>query len=389
MENRTILFVDDESGILNSLGRLIRSEPYHSLFAGSGKEALNILEREIVHVIVTDIGMPDMDGFTLLRLVNKKRPDIIPVVLSANAKIDAVLKAINEGNIYRYIIKPWNDAELKGIIRQAVNLFDLEEAKRALLNRLEEHNLLLEEMVEKRTKQLLAIQSQAEIGKHASQIVHNLNNPLQTILGGVGIIRLSLSKGYSDGNRLEKYLNILDSGVSDMEKIVSGILMHAKSNPLNCTEQIDLNEIVEREMDFFQLNPTYRYKIEKQINLSDDLPPITGNPIHFKQIIDNLVKNAVDAMDHSPEKLLTILTSREGDSVRIRISDTGEGIEEKDLAKIFSPDFSTKPVGRGTGLGLASVKTMVEAYAGNIKVQSIRGKGTTFTVAIPVGASVS
>jgi len=389
MENRTILFVDDESYILNSLGRLIRSEPYHSLFAGSGKEALDILEGEIVHVIVTDIGMPDMDGFTLLRLVNKKNPDIIPVVLSVNAKIDAVLKAINEGSVYRYIIKPWNNTELKGVIRQAVNLFDLEEAKRALLKRLEEHNLLLEEMVEKRTKQLLAIQSQAEIGKHASQIVHNLNNPLQAIVGGVGVMRLSLSNGCSDGKSLEKYLNILDSGVSDMEKIISGILMHANSNPLNCTEQIDLNEIVEREMEFFKLNPTYRYKIEKQINLSDDLPPISGNPIHFKQIIDNLVKNAVDAMGHSPEKLLTIRTSREGDSVQIRVSDTGEGIEEEDLARIFSPDFSTKPVGRGTGLGLASVRTMVGAYAGNIKVQSIRGKGTTFTVTIPMGASVS
>jgi len=191
MENRTILFVDDESGILNSLGRLMRSEPYHSLFAGSGKEALDILEEEIVHVIVTDIGMPDMDGFRLLGLVNKKNSDIIPVVLSVNANIDAVLKAINEGNVYRYIIKPWNNTELKGIIRQAVNLFDLEEAKRALLKRLEEHNLLLEEMVEKRTKQLLEIQSQAEIGKHASQIVHNLNNPLQAIVGGVGVMRLS------------------------------------------------------------------------------------------------------------------------------------------------------------------------------------------------------
>lgn len=122
MENRTILFVDDESGILNSLGRLIRSEPYHSLFAGSGKEALDILEREIVHIIVTDIGMPDMDGFTLLGLVNKKNPDIIPVVLSVNAKIDAVLKAINEGNIYRYIIKPcvreWGSDQAKCMIKQ-------------------------------------------------------------------------------------------------------------------------------------------------------------------------------------------------------------------------------------------------------------------------------
>jgi signal transduction histidine kinase len=89
-------------------------------------------------------------------------------------------------------------------------------------------------------------------------------------------------------------------------------------------------------------------------------------------------------MEHSQEKRLTVETCLEDKAVLIRISDTGEGIAEEDLPKIYSPDFTTKPIGKGTGLGLASVKTMVDAYSGDIQVESRKGEGTTFVVRIPV-----
>lgn len=89
-------------------------------------------------------------------------------------------------------------------------------------------------------------------------------------------------------------------------------------------------------------------------------------------------------MENTQEKRLTIETCLEDKSVSVRISDTGEGIFKDNLKKIFSPDFTTKPISKGTGLGLASVKTMVDAYSGDIQVKSKRGEGTTFTVKIPV-----
>lgn len=113
-----------------------------------------------------------------------------------------------------------------------------------------------------------------------------------------------------------------------------------------------------------------------------------GNPIQIKQIVDNLVKNAIDAMEHSPQKRLTLQTRLEDKAVAIIVSDTGEGIAEENLARIFLPDFTTKPIVKGTGLGLASVKTMVEAYSGDIQVESKKGEGTTFIVRIPIGRSV-
>lgn len=388
METLTVLFVDDEIDILNSLRRFLRSEAYRSLFAQSGKEALHFLERESIHVIITDLGMPEMDGLALLKQVEQKYPDSIRLVLSAHGDRDSILDAINNGSIYRYILKPWDNTELKLIVRQAIDLFNLQEERRDLLKELEEHNRLLEKRVEERTRQLLAIEREAEIGKYASQIVHNLNNPLQVIHGGLDLADMMMSDENPDLKKLGKCLHSAKASALDLKEIIAGILIHARRKALHGTEQTDINEILKRELDFFRIDAIYKYQIEKHVDLSDNLPCIVGNPIQIKQIIDNLVKNAIDAMEHSPQKRLTVETLLEDKTVAIRISDTGEGIAQENLARIFSPDFTTKPIGKGTGLGLASVKTMVEAYSGEIQVESKKGEGTTFIVRIPIERSV-
>lgn len=389
MRTRKILFVDDEQEVLNSLKRALRAEPYEALFVKSGHEALDLMKKESIHVIVTDLAMPEMDGLALLKQVEQKYPDIIRLVLSGRGDRDYILDAINRGNVYRYILKPWDNTELKLTVRQAVDVFNLQQESRDLFKKIEEYNRLLEKRVEERTGQLMAIERQAEVGKYASQIVHNLNNPLQAMLSGVELAHSMLSEDNPDLDKLKKCLHLIEFGAVDLGKIIAGVLNHARDETLYRVEQVDINEIIKKELDFFELNRAYKYEIEKRVDLSDGLPRIPGNPIHIKQIVDNLIRNAIDAMEHSPEKYLTVETHAEGGAVAIKISDTGEGIAEEDLAGIWSPDFTTKPPGKGTGLGLASAKTMVDAYGGNIQVESGKDKGTTFIVRIPVQRPIS
>jgi len=135
MEKRALLFVDDEQRVLMSLKRGLLDEPYSSFFAESGKQALEILEKKEVHVIVTDMRMPEMGGLELLRIVKRDYPYIIRMVLSGYADIDTLLAAINQGEIYRFIPKPWkSNAEIKTIIRQAIEYYDLH-IERAMLMR--------------------------------------------------------------------------------------------------------------------------------------------------------------------------------------------------------------------------------------------------------------
>ncbi len=125
MEKRTVLFVDDEEKILKSLKRGLLDEPYNTLFATSGKEAIEILQREEVHIIVTDMRMPEMSGLELLRIVKKDYPHIVRMVLSGYTQVTTLLTAINQGEIFKFITKPWQlEEEFKPAIREAVEYYE-------------------------------------------------------------------------------------------------------------------------------------------------------------------------------------------------------------------------------------------------------------------------
>lgn len=129
----TVLFVDDEPMVTEGLKRALRKEPYRILSARSGEEALAILEQEKVDVVVSDERMEGMGGSEFLSIVRKRRPNTIRMMLTGHASLDAVIRAINEGEIYRFFTKPCNETDLAVTIRQALRQNDLMiEAKRLL-----------------------------------------------------------------------------------------------------------------------------------------------------------------------------------------------------------------------------------------------------------------
>ena len=130
----TVLFVDDEVNILKALQRLFRIEDMNVLCASRASEALELLERHPTQVVVTDQRMPEMSGVDFLAQVREHYPDIVRMMLTGYTEINVAVDAINRGEIYRLITKPWNDDELRATIRQAFEQADLkDEIKR--LNR--------------------------------------------------------------------------------------------------------------------------------------------------------------------------------------------------------------------------------------------------------------
>lgn len=384
MKNRTVLFVDDDRIILKSLERTVQAEPYHSLFAPSGSKAQEVMAAEPVDLVVTDLMMPEMDGIQLLDWVQAEYPDTIRVVLSALSDTDSILEAINAGSVYRYIIKPWNREKLKITIRQALEWFKIKQEKKDLLSQLEMNNRLLKKRVEERAQQLLNIESQAKIGEHVSQIVHNLNTPLQAIFSTIDLIALKLSQKDPDLNYITGVLDWIKNSAIDLEKIVRSILLHVRSESVCEPCEVEVNSIIASVLEFFRFNPLFNKAIEKQIDLVEPSPIVFGNPVQIKQIVDNLISNAIDAMKESTPKQLSVSTRIRNRHVELTVADTGIGIDDSEIPKIFLPDFTTKPVGKGTGLGLASVKTMVEAFNGSVSVESKKGQGSTFSVLLPV-----
>ena len=157
-----VMFVDDEPNILKTLRRLFMDEDYDIHTAGNGREALDLIEAGLrPTVIVSDQRMPEMGGAEFLAQASRLLPDSIRMVLTGYADINAAVAAINQGGIYRYILKPWNDDDLKLSVREAVNHARLVEENRELTRQLAEKNQALaqanerlEEMVQSRTEEL-------------------------------------------------------------------------------------------------------------------------------------------------------------------------------------------------------------------------------------------
>ena len=161
MRENAVLFVDDEESILSSLKRLLRKEPYKVHTAVGGAAGLEVLAEHQVQVVVSDQRMPEMTGTQFLQKVKQGWPDTIRVVLSGYAEADVIVDAINQGEVYRFVGKPWKDEALKTTIRQCFEHFDILQENLRLtrqtqlqVHQLQNLNNLLEASVEVRTRSL-------------------------------------------------------------------------------------------------------------------------------------------------------------------------------------------------------------------------------------------
>jgi putative nucleotidyltransferase with HDIG domain len=161
MGRHAVLFVDDEVNILKAVKRLLRNEPFEVLCAPRPPEALELLDTSPVQVVVSDQRMPEMSGVDFLAAVRERHPDVVRMMLTGYTEMNVAVEAINRGEIFRLITKPWNDEELKATLRQAFDHFDLKEEIKRLNQVTREQNFKLQDMnrnlehkVRERTKQL-------------------------------------------------------------------------------------------------------------------------------------------------------------------------------------------------------------------------------------------
>ena len=138
MEKRAVLFVDDDETVLKSIEKSITDESYDKYFAKSGEDALEILKREEVHVIVVDIVMPGMGGLELLKIVKKEYPNIVSMVISGHAQSADAMMVLQQESVYRFIPKSWTfDEDVRTVIRQAIDHYNLQSEHEDMVEELE------------------------------------------------------------------------------------------------------------------------------------------------------------------------------------------------------------------------------------------------------------
>ena len=228
---------------------------------------------------------------------------------------------------------------------------------------------------------LLLSDKMASIGLLTAGIAHEINNPLFVITGYLNVLKDSLKSGQVSVEELQEVADKLDTASQSIVKLVSGIKTYARIEE-TAPVPIDLNSAIQESLNLV----AFLYKqedIKLREELSGDSPMILGNIGKLQQVLMNLFSNAKDAMESSKTKIISVETSAQDGKVTIEVSDTGCGIAPDQIKRIFSRAYTTKPVGKGSGMGLDLVRKLVRGMDGSISVESELARGTAFRIEFP------
>jgi signal transduction histidine kinase/HAMP domain-containing protein len=312
----------------------------------------------------------------------------LPIISNDSGDLGRFEPLISDALREKTLLVAWlqRKGEILGVIRVADKGGDFVDDDAKLLTILANHmavamenarlyRSLQDQMAELRETQEQLIQSAklAAIGELASNVAHEINNPLTSIIGFTELL-----KDEADVNTIKNRLDIIEKESMRARDIVRELLHFARRRPLQVTA-MDVNQALKDVIPLVESQAKMgRVELVEEYG---EVPETVGDPNQLKQVFINLINNAISAMAEGGR--LTLSTARQGDYIDIRFSDTGHGIPKDVLRRIFEPFFTTKK-DKGTGLGLSISYRIVQEHGGRMDVDSVEGRGSTFTVRIPV-----
>ncbi len=338
-------------------------------------------------LIITDLAMPGMDGIELIAQIRVTYPDnlMLPIiVLSGSATPQNKRKALAAGAT-DILHKPLDSAEIFMRIRGVL-------CSRALHMELQNQNVLLEEKVAERTKELKDSQHQVvqrerfrAFGEMASGVVHDFNNALVAVIGYSELL-LGDETALRDPEMVREYLKIMLTAGLDATHVVARLRdFYRPREESDVFSALDLNKLISEAVALAQ--PKWREQTQAKglsIEIALELEKVafvSGSGAELREVLMNLIFNAVDAMPAGGT--ITVRSRQEGERVLIEVADTGKGMPEEVRRRCFEPFFSTKGEA-GTGLGLAMVFGILNRHEAVIDVESEPGRGTTFRLEFAV-----
>ncbi|WP_343422821.1 hybrid sensor histidine kinase/response regulator [Candidatus Flexifilum breve] len=387
-ERGQLLIIDDEEEILKALYRQFRRE-YDVYTAPSAEQGYRLMTENPIQVIISDQRMPGMNGAEFFGKIKNEYPDAIRLLLTGYADIQAVISAINDGNIFRYIAKPWDPVELDTIVREAFERYHLIVQNRKLLEELQESNTRLEQRVAERTAELeemngrlLTLNQQKD--SFLGMAAHDLRTPL-TVLQGFTDLLTHPSARPED---FKEFIVIIRETIQQMLVLLDDLLDITAIEAGKLTlrpETVAIAPFIERICKL-----SYRIGEQKGIQLvtdvAPDLPPITFDPRRIEQVLNNLLSNAFK-FSHGGTTV-TVQVRTRPDAVEFAVIDQGQGIRANEIDMVFGEfqRVSTKPTGDegSTGLGLSICRRIVDLHNGHIAVESESGQGSRFYFTLPL-----
>ncbi|MDE1920548.1 MAG: hybrid sensor histidine kinase/response regulator [Candidatus Omnitrophica bacterium] len=362
-----VLFLDDEYLVLQFIGHQFANEPYGVSLTSDPDQAMETVRKENIKVVVSDQLMPKIQGVQFLQNVKQFNPEIVRILLTAHTDFSAAEEAINIGEVYRVISKPWKSTDLLSAVQHAIERYDLMEKS---------------EQTNRKLKAMYEVQRE-----FTSTVSHELRTPLASIKTAIDLVIKKtlgainpeqeevLGRAKKNVDRLKRLID----DILDLTKMESGKLkMSFMKNDIHQT----IREVAEAQRDFAQSRGLYL-----KTALDGHVPYISFDSDRITQVLNNLVSNAIKFTKRGG---ITIKTTNkyQDDYVLVSVIDTGKGISEENLSKLFqkfhqieSPHENEEG---GTGLGLAISKEIISLHGGRIWVESKLERGTTFQFVLPL-----
>ncbi len=264
------------------------------------------------------------------------------------------------------------DDEL-GVLMSAVN--DMEAELRSRDNELELSR-----------QQRFHTEKMAAVGSLAAAVAHEINNPLAAIVGLAESLVNDRKQGHYPGRRADHQIDLILDQARRVMAITRQIGEFSLQRPL-VPAYVDLNTLIKSTCTFISFDKRFR-GVSLQQELAGDLPALFVVSDHIVQVLMNLLINAADALEGREEQTPSIVVASRlvGTSVMLTVTDNGPGIASENLGRVFDPHFTTKPPGRGSGLGLSLCRSLVQQDGGEISVESVPGQGTMVRITLPVPA---
>ncbi len=379
MGPRSILLVDDDFGNLALLEEYL-SDDYQVITAMSGMEAMQILQAKEFDIIISDQRMPQMSGVELLEHARKTYPDTIRMILSAYSDANAMLAAINQGHVYRFLLKPWEHTDLSQAITQGLDHRDTMRANRRLANKLRRRNRELEDsrdQLEATEEQLVRAAKLATIGQITAGVMHQLErhradvSAIEEAIAGVEVpepIATRVNQGLTS--------------LAEVFRTVDELLAFARQQRQELQRSwFELDQVVREALEAARLDGACpRCRVTEALG---GPPPVFADRGQLAQAMVYLLTHSMQSA--GADGTVTVCTDAIAGGVAITVSDDGPGLEGVGAEESWEPIYTARTDG-SLGLGLEICRLIVGEHGGNIDMEATPGIGTVWTVALPAGS---
>jgi len=376
-----ILYVDDEEKSLANFSRAF-GDQFHIFTASNAQDGLKLLEQHAdeIGLLMTDQRMPGEKGVWLLERARKLRPNMIRILVTAYADMDAAIDAVNSGAIYKYVTKPWDPPQLEQTLMRGLEFY---------MVRLERDQLLREKMSVIRN--MMIADRIVSLGLLAAGLSHHIRNSLVAVKTFLDLAPVKMAeeksamKGLRNPDFWKDYHHNVQSQIEKINGLLKDLWTASGTPSFHFTDTVFLHEVISAALKSFEDQFAAR-RIQVDNQIPDSLPALQADKPKFSRLFELLLKDELASLPAGSRVTLTAELKKDAPKpeILVRISDNGPGLPQEALRVVFDPFVVRSDTPSEYGIHLMACFFIVYHHGGKIDAKSQPGRGTTFTICLPL-----